>query len=106
MTITELRKRKNKYWIYSSAFTLLGALVLLLAINPTCSEFASSYVSKQTFIFAVLIFGLIIIFGGIFISANKYLPKCPSCEKAFYPLQLDIVIATKNCTFCGKNVVT
>jgi len=110
MHIEELRIALRKFNILSWLY-IVPPLALLIFVTPeNAPKFFSWLVStglgESQVRLGVIIFAVPLSVIAIFLPRKPHLPRCPACNATIDSKQADIVIATKNCTNCGENIIS
>ena len=108
MNIDMINKQVRRFHVKASIFGILSLIGFPLALSIdlyifTCENLIEM---KRVYFTSLLLIGGSVLGGAlILLNALKELPKCPSCKKRFFLMQVQVVIATKNCPYCGETVV-
>lgn len=109
MKITELKaaERRHSNWALAAC---LPALIFMLGadlMSPWVHrqfETLNMQIEEASIGTAIVIIGVVFAVAGLLI-AQRCLPRCPSCSERWGSRTIEIVIATKNCTSCGRAVI-
>ncbi|MDB6062684.1 MAG: hypothetical protein JWM78_2787 [Verrucomicrobiaceae bacterium] len=110
MTVAMINKALRKYWIV--LFFVLIPLLYALNKNVVIAKALTESLSAHGLDFSWRIVNLwllganiIFMLAAIFAIQRKIMPSCQSCKKGFTPNNCGVVIATKNCPYCGEKVI-
>jgi hypothetical protein len=115
MNIEEITKQVQRAESIETKYFFMGFVPLLIylayASTPLSSIFpinsCGSISSKNIDLIirvAVILFVFIFVFFGRKFEKASY-PMCPHCLEPINKLNVGVVIATKNCTSCGKLII-
>jgi hypothetical protein len=111
LTPNSLTDRTRRYSVTMRVAVLV--FVVLLGIDNAVARWTASSLSSLGFgvsskPFALILMAIIFasLVGADFIARKRCLPRCPSCGKAFYPSNVELVVATKHCPYCAAQVIS
>lgn len=115
MKIDEFVELTNKFKKNETKFYILWLIFFFTVLigNVFIADYLESlFKNKSTLTLIYLIFllgflflNLFYLFYRIYKQPKKYGLVCKNCNKSFQQRIFKIVIATKNCPFCGKKVI-
>jgi len=111
MTINDLNDSLVKLKKKTDFASVKYAIVLLSIVFSNFSLFTWLKETHPDYIWMSGVYlGFAFIYTFWFLHIIKkyrklYLPKCPECNGTILPQAIPVVIATANCTMCGKEII-
>jgi hypothetical protein len=111
LTADQIRAAARRYWIIAAA-VITPAFGLLISNWAPLSQWIGRHLGLDAadvprslrHVIPVALFGILMLPITFYIQ-KRTLAKCPQCHTPIYPKQMDIVIATGNCSNCGAPIV-